>query len=137
MFNTILDNREMFNTPYTEMKKINIEKLKTRLAEEELIMKTEYKTIVIGSPEEKPALKPIVFNKLLTTELVIENVGSDKPSDYNTIELIARDYDENHRYDLMFAYDRNQDRKYGTLYLGYWNDGVVGSPEEKKQYNEV
>ena len=44
------------------------------------------------------------------------------PRDYEFIELISHDYQNGK--DLMFAYDNPKTRD-GTLYLGYFRDGIV------------
>lgn len=45
------------------------------------------------------------------------------PHDYKYIELICKGYNEG--WDLMFAYNNENDRGNGTLFYGYFNDGVV------------
>jgi hypothetical protein len=48
-----------------------------------------------------------------------------RPDIYKNIELVCRDYDDcqSGSMDLMFAYDDN--RNYGCIYIGHFNDGVV------------
>ena len=80
------------------------------------------KCIVLGEQptEEK---KPIEFVKFLyAIKLTFEPVESDKPKDYNRIELVCRNYSGGD-YDIMLAYDSNRDS--GCLYLGHWNGGFV------------
>lgn len=89
-------------------------------------MKT--KCIVIGqSNESNKDLKPIEFELELDNsniETTLDNTNIH-PSDYNNIELISLGMNKNY-YDTMFAYD-NDERSRGTIFLGYWNDGIVKS----------
>lgn len=64
--------------------------------------------------------KPILFVEYLDVNKSIRKDCIMKPKDYNTIELICT-YKS---FDIMYAY-QNNNRNNGTLYLGYWNDGVV------------
>ena len=78
------------------------------------------KVVILGQiPEEEKPKKKIEFVKYLDNNLNICS-ASKEVDHWENIELIAKNYNE---YDLMFAY--NSDRNYGTLYLGYFNDGVV------------
>ena len=80
------------------------------------------KTIVLGSSYQDDN-KPIVFNDYLdTTEFSSAFVS--KPSQFNYIELICKNYNDGSR-DLMFAYNDPSNRNNGTLFFGYWNDGTV------------
>lgn len=79
------------------------------------------KCIIIGKGEQPDLRRPIEF---------VEQVFGDEihllPCKYDYIELIAKDLCSvkyNDEYDLMFAH--NGDRSLGSLYIGYWNDGVV------------
>jgi hypothetical protein len=49
---------------------------------------------------------------------------TERPSSYKYIELISQNYCGSER-SLMFAYNDPSDRRFGKLYLGYWNDGVA------------
>lgn len=81
------------------------------------------KTIVLGvEPTEKKKTK-IEFVKVLTEYHTIKEHVNTLPKRWNYIELVSKDYGEG--MDLMFAYDDPNKRKDGTLYIGYWNDGVV------------
>lgn len=89
-------------------------------------MKTP-KIIIVGEKEESKLKKPIEFIKSLLSHGTLDCTHVDKPTDYNYIELIARDYgDLNGRsFDLIFCYDKPDERFNGVLYLGHWNDGVA------------
>jgi hypothetical protein len=82
------------------------------------------KTIVLGAePTEKDKTK-IEFVNVLTGEYKIEEANSSgTPNDFNYIELVSKGYAAG--MDLMFAYDRPEERESGVLYIGYWNDGIV------------
>lgn len=83
------------------------------------------KTIIIGQPEEaKKELKRIEIKKVLDPEYNTFDMAATKPHEWENIELICRNYGE-YGYDLIFAYDDNDRRHIGSLYLGHWNDGVV------------
>ena len=80
------------------------------------------KTIVIGASYQDDN-KPIEFNDYLdATEF--SSAFISKPSQFNYIELICKNYNNGSR-DLMFAYDDPNNRNSGTLFFGYWNDGTV------------
>lgn len=90
-------------------------------------MKT--KTIVIGENKNLVNQKPIEFDKILSDNLGIWNAKEKiqkkgKPSDYNFIELICKDYGIKNQ-DLMFAYNDSNNRDEGCLFIGKWNDGIV------------
>ena len=83
--------------------------------------------IVLGNyPPQK--VKPIQFLRTLKGDSFESNCFS-KPTDFDNVELICKDYYKGHHDsdkeygDLMFAY--YDDRKKGILYLGLWNDGVI------------
>jgi hypothetical protein len=80
------------------------------------------KVIVIGKSEKKKAKTAIEFQSFLDTALQID-FGAYSPSRYKYIELICKDYALG--FDLMFAYDDPNDRSFGVLYIGHFNDGVV------------
>lgn len=91
------------------------------------------KTIVIGETEiQKTPPNPIRFvhylemNLLNEEPLVVKKCdgGFQSPRDYKFIELISLNYTSS--WDLMFAYDNPKNRSSGILYIGKWNDGVVG-----------
>jgi len=83
-------------------------------------MKT--KVIILGQePKEEKKLKPIEFVKHLSFDLICFEDPCNDPCDFENIELICENYDKG--VDLMFAY--NEDRNYGFLYAGHFNDGVV------------
>lgn len=79
------------------------------------------KTIIIGASYQNDN-KPIEFNYLLDCSLGYSAFVSP-PSKFNYIELICKNY--NGGGDLMFAYNDPSKRNEGTLFIGYWNDGVV------------
>jgi hypothetical protein len=78
--------------------------------------------IVIGKPEKGKAKTAIEFQSFLNSRLKIDN-GAYSPSHYKYIELICKDYALG--FDLMFAYDDPNERSFGVLYIGHFNDGVV------------
>jgi len=83
------------------------------------------KVIILGDQaEQKKELKKIEFVSALTPKYVI-GAAVVRPDIYKNIELVCRDYDDSQSgsMDLMFAYDDN--RNYGCIYLGHFNDGVV------------
>jgi hypothetical protein len=71
-----------------------------------------------GIKEVKP-LKPIEFVEVVNRDKNEKAVAC--PRDYQNIELICSNYSDN--VDVMLAYDDN--RNYGCLYIGYFNDGIV------------
>ena len=78
------------------------------------------KCIVLGEAFLIESKKPIEFTWLMLKKNILE--PSNRPGSYRNIEIICTDYEDNE--DLMFAYD--QHRSNGCLYLGHWNDGVIG-----------
>lgn len=77
------------------------------------------KVILLGETDSKKELKPIEFVKSLINFSFHD--AEAKPSEWENIELIARNYNE--EFDLMFAYDDN--RSDGAIYYGHFNDGIV------------
>ena len=77
------------------------------------------------------SLKPIKPVKLIDENLKWKICDTDEDlSSFDYIELICRGYnadtDTSQRiFDMFFAYREGQ-RDEGTLYLGHWNDGIVG-----------
>ena len=91
------------------------------------------KCIVLGNDQQvNNPPKPIEFIKqyggsIKYTEL--DSIGIFPPSEWDNIELICKSPYNDMIYDIMFAYDDNE-RQYGMLILGWWNDGVVVSENE-------
>ena len=90
------------------------------------------KTIVIGKQEPTRKLKKIQFECYLNSvpqkgitamEGTFGKYIEEQQDSYDTIELICLNYVFGK--DLMFAYNNNETRSNGLLYVGYWNDGVV------------
>lgn len=86
-------------------------------------------TIVLGAKRtEVKKYTDIKFIKLLTGDYRVEPIASNRlaaqPKEWKYIELITKNYGSG--MDLMFAYDSNDERDEGHLFIGYWNDGVVG-----------
>lgn len=81
------------------------------------------KCIVLGEEEQKKERRPISFDKALDTDPIKFTTSINNPSTYGIIELICRNYEQGT--DLMFAYDKGENRSAGVLYLGQWNDGFV------------
>ena len=78
------------------------------------------KVIILGENKPEVKLKRIQLMQSLTTEYTFFE-ASDRPENWNFIELVCRDYTKG--VDLMFAYD--DDRNTGCLYIGKFNDGIV------------
>lgn len=78
-------------------------------------------TILGPEPKEEKKVKPIEFKYMLSSTCKEFKVTVTNPKNYLNIELICKDY--GYGFDLMFAYNSN--RKEGTFYVGYFNDGVV------------
>jgi hypothetical protein len=78
--------------------------------------------IVIGKPEKGKTKTAIEFRSFLNTSLKIDD-ATYSPSHYKYIELICKNYALG--CDLMFAYNDPNDRSFGELYIGHFNDGVV------------
>lgn len=84
------------------------------------------KTIVIGDSQKQVAKKAICFRYVLnhcdpTQPNLLKT--SNIPSSYKFVELICLNYIAGT--DLMFAYDDEDKRDKGVLFIGSWNDGVV------------
>jgi len=79
------------------------------------------KVIILGQEPEKKKGKPIEFKKYLDDNMKFAGGPIANPSNFEVIELIAKNYCNN--FDLFFAYD--EDRQTGVLYLGHYNDGIV------------
>ena len=77
--------------------------------------------IIIGEQPAKKDLKPIGFVYFFSFYNGAEKTDI-KPKSYENIELICKDF-AGFGFDLMFAFD--EDRSYGFLYLGHFNDGIV------------
>ena len=82
--------------------------------------------IVIGKPEKGKTKTAIEFQSFLNSNLKTDD-PEYSPSDYKYIELICKDYALG--FDLMFAYNDPNERSYGELYIGHFNDGVVNDGE--------
>lgn len=87
------------------------------------------KTIVLGAERtEVKKYTDIKFVKLLTGEYNVQHADpkmiANQPKEWEFIELVSKGYGSD--MDLMFAYDAPEDRAEGFLFIGYWNDGVVG-----------
>lgn len=84
---------------------------------------TKTQTIVIGSKQPSKTSIPIEFVFSIRDDLA--PMRSNKaPKDFRFIELICKNYSRG--WDAMFAYDDENNRCFGVIYFGYWNDGVVG-----------
>ena len=84
-------------------------------------MKT--KVVILGeSYDDVKPKKNIEFVKYLNRDINIYDELHNKPNDYKTIVLLAKEYGNG--LDLMYAI---ADDKYndGVLFLGHFNDGVV------------
>lgn len=85
------------------------------------------KLIEIGKSQNNQTKVPIVFDHYLANlDFGGKQFAKTKetPSDYKYIELICRNYIAD--VDLMFAYMDESQRSDGYLYVGRWNDGVIG-----------
>lgn len=81
-------------------------------------------TIIGQEPTQERKLKPIEFVKhvsITKSELGVNDYETE-PKDWLNIELVSKSNNKKY-YDIMFAYD--DDRSDGTIYLGYFNDGVI------------
>ncbi len=89
-------------------------------------MKTP-KIIIVGEKRESEPKKPIEFIKCFLLDGTLEATGGETPTNFDYIELIARNYGEfnDQSFDLIFCYDKPDERHDGVLYLGHWNDGVA------------
>ncbi len=83
--------------------------------------------IVIGKPEKRKAKTAIEFQRFLEDTSLKINDAVYSPSHYKYIELICKDYALG--FDLMFAYHDPNERSFGVLYIGHFNDGVVNDGE--------
>ena len=88
------------------------------------------KTLIIGevtTPTKK--LKPIVFEKILMGAMVVSGCQAGNisltPNYYAFVELICKNYGYSGNTDLMFAYQKPNERYRGVLFIGAWNDGVT------------
>lgn len=81
----------------------------------------ETKVIILGR-EPKKEKKKIEFSKCLTRHYTFD-LAFMPPNFYKYIELICLNYTNG--LDLMFAYNDQNKRDTGALYLGKFNDGVV------------
>ena len=91
--------------------------------------KHQTKTIVLGSTDKNNKYRHIKFIKFLTYEGAMHDSIVLTPGQYKHIELICKQYTtqvwRSNGTDLMFAYDDENCRGNGVLYLGYWNDGTI------------
>ena len=83
--------------------------------------------IVIGKSEKGKTKTAIEFRSFLNSELKASDGGTFSPSYYKYIELICKNYALG--FDLMFAYNDPNERSFGDLYIGRFNDGVVNDGE--------
>lgn len=84
------------------------------------------KLIEIGKNQNNQTKVPIVFDYYLCDLKFNEDSFQktcDRAENFEYVELICRNYLENK--DLMFAYDDENNRREGTLFVGNWNDGVI------------
>jgi hypothetical protein len=77
---------------------------------------------IIGKQQSEKTKTAIEFQSFLNTNLNIDG-SAYSPSHYKYIELICKDYALG--FDLMFAYNDPNERSFGVLYIGHFNDGVV------------
>lgn len=88
------------------------------------------KTIVLGAERTKTKkYTDIKFIKVLTGDYRVETTDylhtmTNRPEEWAFIELVSKGYGSD--MDLMFAYGAPDKREDGYLFIGYWNDGVVG-----------
>lgn len=68
--------------------------------------------------------RPIQFVKIINSNGEIEST-SYSPNEWNNVVLILDRTQNNERYDIMYAWDDDAQTN-GRIYLGYWNDDVVG-----------
>lgn len=85
--------------------------------------------IVLGQNVKASKRRPIQFVKFLDNaqdKPQIED-ATFTPNCYKNIELITlgRKGDGGLEYDLMFAYNDERHNPASTLFLGFWNDGVI------------
>ena len=93
-------------------------------------MKTQIVNLFKLTPVEKTKLKPIEFVyfldswAVLKSQLIIKCSEKDTraPNSYDYISLIEKN---SAGWDTILAWNSNCDRK--DIYLGRWNDGVVGN----------
>lgn len=79
------------------------------------------KVSVFGKqPTETKELKKIEFVKFFDGDKIEES--SIKPTDFDNVVLIAKQYSCESKLDLIYAFDKPTS---GNIYLGHWNDGVV------------
>lgn len=75
---------------------------------------------LFGPQLESPVKKPIEFVKALSSEGFVSG-SSSKPENWKNISLLIQDGGQ---YEVMLAWDDSPND--GVVYLGHWNDGVVG-----------
>lgn len=86
------------------------------------------KVTIIDEQNNIPKGKPIEFKFKIEGEIgcneMIDEDSSDfiPPTSWDNIELICKG--DHTFYDIMFAYD-NEQRDCGSIFLGYFNDGIV------------
>lgn len=81
---------------------------------------------ILGRQAGTPQPRKIEFTQCLLAGAPALAIATGEPANYKHIELICRDYSgEGYGDDLMFAYNNPNERQYGVLYLGNFNDGVV------------
>ena len=61
-------------------------------------------------------------------ELTIVDKAIEDPATYDHVELILKDYFEGS--DMMFAWNEDDGREYGLLFLGQFNSGKHGDVQE-------
>lgn len=79
------------------------------------------KCIVLGEQPTEKKLKPIEFKYVIKSNFE-KDTPQKRPHEWENIELIGKNY-YGGGYDIMYAY--NDELRYGSLYAGHWNDGVV------------
>ena len=81
------------------------------------------KVIVIGQKNQTVSKKKAIeLNHVLTDEFKMEHITIRKPSQYEYVELITKNYFPG--VDLIYCYFDPIERD-GCLFFGKWNDGVV------------
>lgn len=81
------------------------------------------KTIILGTPTECKTKKIKFTHSLQNTGSWSIASAAASASSYEYVELISLGYGSN--FDIMFAYDSNNNREDGILYKGKWNDGIA------------
>lgn len=78
---------------------------------------------IFGHETNKQEKKPIEFVQQINIDGKVCD-SKNSPTNWNNVMLLIDKSVHNEDYDTMYAWDDCEPNG-GTIYLGYWNDGII------------